>query len=76
MSSARQQFSSVTEPGGEAIHASRCHMARNHRQIYNHTGNGGISRGFDSLPIVEVPPKLIRAAVKAADTREPDYADA
>jgi glutathione synthase/RimK-type ligase-like ATP-grasp enzyme len=51
---------------GKAIYACRYHMARNHWQIYNHASKTGISGGFDTLPTFEVPPRVIRAAVKAA----------
>jgi len=41
-------------------------MVRNHWQIYQHGRNRTSSGGFDTLPIDEVPPKVLRAAVNAS----------
>jgi len=51
---------------GKAIYACRYHMARNHWQIYNHARGRNRAGGYDTLPTFEVPPAVLKAAVKAA----------
>lgn len=51
---------------GKAIYACRYHMARDHWQIYNHARGRNRAGGFDTLPTFEVPPAVLKAAVKAA----------
>lgn len=48
------------------LFACRYFMVRNHWQIYQHGGKRTSSGGFDTLPIDEVPPKVLRAAVNAS----------
>ena len=51
---------------GRAFYACRYYMAKNHWQIYNHKSKRNFSGGFDALPIFEVPPHVLQAALKAA----------
>ncbi|NVJ61883.1 MAG: RimK family protein [Gammaproteobacteria bacterium] len=51
---------------GRAVYACRYYMARNHWQIYNHNSSRNFSGGFDALPTFEVPPQVLKAALKAA----------
>lgn len=49
------------------IFACRYYMAKNHWQIYDHSGGGKtVSGGFDTLPTYEVPKKILNAALAAA----------
>lgn len=51
---------------GRAIYACRYHMARNHWQIYNHSGKRLVSGGWETLPTFELPKSVLDAAIKAA----------
>jgi len=49
------------------IYACRYHMARNHWQIYKRTGDGKTQSGnSDTVRIEEVPPDVLKHALKAA----------
>ena len=51
---------------GEALYACKYYMAKNHWQIYNHGVNGSNQSGLvDTLPLYQVPPNVIRTALKA-----------
>ncbi|HMU66989.1 MAG TPA: RimK family alpha-L-glutamate ligase, partial [Cellvibrionaceae bacterium] len=51
---------------GAPLYACRYYMAKNHWQIYNHSGPSTTkSGGFDAMPTFEVPKQVIRAAVNA-----------
>ncbi|MDX1466351.1 MAG: RimK family protein [Halomonas sp.] len=50
---------------GEVLFASRYYMARGHWQIYDHSGARVKSGGFTTHDPAEVPPAVIRAALKA-----------
>lgn len=50
---------------GQVLFASRYYMARGHWQIYDHSAAGVRSGGFTTHAPEEVPPAVIRAALKA-----------
>ncbi len=50
---------------GQVLFASRYYMARGHRQIYDHSGGRVKSGGFTTHAPEEVPPAVIKAALKA-----------
>jgi glutathione synthase/RimK-type ligase-like ATP-grasp enzyme len=51
---------------GAPLYACRYYMAKNHWQIYNHSGSTTTKTGgFDAMPTFEVPKQVIRAAVNA-----------
>ncbi len=49
----------------QALYACRYYMAKDHWQIYNHTGGTTKTGGFDALPTFEVPKPVLKAAVNA-----------
>ncbi|MEZ6193792.1 MAG: RimK family protein [Phycisphaerales bacterium] len=52
---------------GQPLYACRYHMARKHWQIIKHNDSGKVSHGdADTVPVHQAPPKVVRAAVKAA----------
>jgi glutathione synthase/RimK-type ligase-like ATP-grasp enzyme len=51
---------------GKPLYACRYHMARKHWQIAKHEGDDSRFGKVDTLPIDEVPPKVIEVAVKSA----------
>ncbi|GAB4193432.1 MAG: RimK family protein [Phycisphaeraceae bacterium] len=52
---------------GQPLYACRYHMARRHWQIIKHESGGRVRYGgVDTLPVHQAPPKIVRAAVKAA----------
>ena len=48
------------------LYACRYYMVRNHWQIYQHGNKHTSSGGFDTLPIDQVPPRVLRAATQAS----------
>ncbi len=48
------------------LYACRYYMVRNHWQIYQHGSKRTSSGGFDTLPIDQVPPRVLRAATQAS----------
>jgi len=50
---------------GQVVFASRYYMARGHWQIYDHSAGGVKSGGFTTHDPAEVPPAVIKAALKA-----------
>ncbi|ERS89530.1 hypothetical protein Q671_01100 [Halomonas sp. PBN3] len=50
---------------GQVLFASRYYMARGHWQIYDHSGGRVKSGGFTTHAPEEVPPAVIKAALKA-----------
>lgn len=52
---------------GHPLFACKYHMARGHWQIYNHRAGGRtLAGGFETLPLDNAPPAVIKAAVKAS----------
>ncbi len=52
---------------GEVLYACKYFMARGHWQIYDHQDNGKTRSGaFETIPVGQVPKRVIRNAVKAA----------
>lgn len=47
------------------LYACRYYMVRNHWQIYQHGNKRTTSGGFDTVPLAEVPAKVLRAATHA-----------
>jgi glutathione synthase/RimK-type ligase-like ATP-grasp enzyme len=47
------------------LYACRYYMVKNHWQIYRHGGLRTASGNFDTLPVSEVPPDVMRAALAA-----------
>ncbi|MCB9915251.1 MAG: RimK family protein [Planctomycetes bacterium] len=52
---------------GEPLFACRYHMAAKHWQIAKHTGSRTRYGSVDTLPLEEVPPRVLKAAQRAAD---------
>jgi len=52
---------------GRALYACRYYMAKNHWQIYNHSSKRFLTGAFDTLPTFEVPSKVLKTALKAAN---------
>lgn len=50
----------------QPLYACRYYMAKNHWQIYNHTGKSTKSGGFDAMATFEVPKPVLKAAVNAS----------
>ncbi len=50
---------------GQPLYACRYYMVKNHWQIYNHSGSGSSSGGFDAMATFEVPKVVLKAAVDA-----------
>ena len=54
--------------GGKPLFACKYHMAPGHWQIYNHSAKNDDKYGLaDCVPVDEVPQKVMKAALKAAD---------
>lgn len=52
---------------GEPLFACKYYMAKGHWQIYNHAVSGkNLCGAWDTIPIYQVPPKIVDTAVKAA----------
>lgn len=52
---------------GEPLYACKYYMARGHWQIYNWQANTDDQSGnFDTIAIEEIPPKILKASLKAA----------
>ncbi|MBR9830165.1 MAG: RimK family alpha-L-glutamate ligase, partial [Oceanospirillales bacterium] len=47
------------------LYACKYMMTRGHWQIYNHSSGEAESGDFETLPIHEVPPKVLKTALKA-----------
>lgn len=51
---------------GEALYACKYYMAKGHWQIYHHATSGKSETGnVDTIPIYNVPPAIIKTAIKA-----------
>lgn len=53
--------------GGRALYACKYFMARKHWQIIKREGSTSRFGKFESMPVHEAPPKVVSAAVKAAN---------
>ena len=51
--------------GGKAMYACRYYMVKNHWQIYLHGQKNSQSGNFDCLPTFEVPPDVLKTAMRA-----------
>lgn len=51
---------------GEPLYACKYFMARKHWQIYDHSNSRGSCGKSETVPMADVPPRLLAAAVKAA----------
>jgi len=47
------------------IYACRYYMAKDHWQIYHHSGQESVAGGFDTLPTYEAPRKVVDLALRA-----------